>query len=234
MISISTIYVPGRATSWYQGLNKTSSGEFIDTKNQIKIISLIFCFLVIFNFSQLLDAKKYKKCVVKTVEGIHFKFCVSKTKIKKDESVELKLTVKIPKNRGIYVAKKNIRFCGYSYSMGTLFFCLGDSNVFGDRIPKLYDLNEISKRGHYRDKISVNLSEIEKKSDVYLNGEIKLKFTVSFCKKICNSLKDIILKKEWSHWANQDDEWYIKCYDEFFRNFILEETIGIINVRIKE
>lgn len=195
---------------------------------------MVFCFLFVVNISQFLEGKKYKKCVARTIEGIHFKICVNKTKIKKNEPLEIKLTIKIPKKKDIYVAGNNIWYCGVSNSLDTLFFCLGDLNIFGDRIPQLVDLKKISRKWYFRNKLSVKLSEIEKKYDIYLYSEIELKFSVSFCKKLCEPLKEIILREEWSHWANQGDDWYINCYEDLFRNFILDETIGTINIKIKE
>lgn len=217
---------------------KLSSGltliKIHNERNIKKILHFILFILVIFNFSLFLYGKKHEKCVTRTIAGIHFRYCVNKLRIEKNESFELTLTVKIPKKREIYVSGKDIRSCGLSWSLDTLEFCLGDSNIMGDRIPMLYDLKKVSRRGYYRDKFSVCINDIEKKYGVSLHGVINLKFLISFSKQICEPLKNIILKQEWSHWDDKNQEWYSECYGGLFRNFVFDETVGTIKLTILE
>ena len=129
---------------------------------------------------------------------------------------------------------KDIWLCGLSWSLDTLDFCLGNSNIMGDCITMLYDLKNVSRRGYYRYKFSVCINDIEKKFGVSLHGVINLQFLVSFSKKICEPLKNIILKQEWSHWEDRNQEWYDECYGDLFRNFVFDETVGTIRLTILE
>ena len=217
---------------------KLSSGltliKIHNERNIIKLLHFILFILVIFNFSLFLYGRKHEKCVTRTIDGIHFRYCVNKLRIERNESFELTLTVKIPNNREIYVSGKDIWLCGLSWSLDTLDFCLGNSNIMGDCITMLYDLKNVSRRGYYRYKFSVCINDIEKKFGVSLHGVINLQFLVSFSKKICEPLKNIILKQEWSHWEDRNQEWYDECYGDLFRNFVFDETVGTIRLTILE
>lgn len=201
--------------------------------NQKKCINLVLFFFIILNLSLILEGKKHPICVSKTIEGIHFKFCIDKTKIKKNSTFYIKVTVKIPKDREIYVAIKDIRICNYPLS-DELVFCLGHTQIYGDRVPKFYDLRQFSKKGVYRNKKSYKIKDMKKSMGLRFNSTISLEFSVSFCTKICDSIKDRLLQSDWSHWAYRHEDWYEECYMSIFRNYIFNEKVGNVTLQIIE
>lgn len=206
-------------------------------RNQRRFIGFVLFFFIILNLSLFLAGKEHPGCVSATIEGIHFEFCIDKTEVKKNETFAVQVTVNIPENGKIYIVGKEVWYYGCSYSRDEIGFCLGSSQIFGDRVPMFYDLKKISKRGVYRNKKSFKIKDFEdrvKEKGIRINGIINVKFYVSFCREFCDYIKNKILQEEWSHHGDSHEEWYEECYLSIFRNYFYDEVVGTITLQVIE
>lgn len=166
-------------------------------------------------------------CQEKVIEGIEFKFCANKNRVKKDENLELSFFAKIPANKEIYVEYRKIWY-RFSDEKNQMIFYLGSCEIPGLETPppQFFDLKKLSKKNIYEYNINLKISDLEKKYKTIINGNVKLYFSVSFLIKL-GPLEGILLpqnKRPYIGWE--------KKYNFFCLNYIPCDNIGCISIEV--